>query len=87
MPGALVGGNANPSRSAGMWPPSLGSWITCQVALGVAGQHLGPIHRREEAGDESSGARGEGVRHHVVGVGPDAEVRVVAEVAPGTAKA
>src|ERR1044072_7635932 len=32
MPGAPAGGGANPSRSAGRWPPSEASSITCQVA-------------------------------------------------------
>ena len=67
---------ANPSRSAGMWPPSFGSWITTQVAVGLPAEHLGPVHRGEQRHEGPA----EAVRHHQVGaVRPGADVRVVAE--------
>ena len=49
----------------------------------ISREHLGAVHGAEKAGDKGKAARSiiEAVRHHVVGIGPDAVVRIVAEVA------
>ncbi len=44
----------------------------------IAGQHLGPIHRAESGADKV--ATREDMGHDVVGIGPDAVVRIIAEL-------
>ncbi|PYI93042.1 MAG: hypothetical protein DME97_06970 [Verrucomicrobia bacterium] len=54
----------------------------------ISREHLGAIHGREQTADVAAGrsAGGKGVGHHVVGVGPAAKLRIVAEVAIGDGK-
>ena len=57
--------------------------MTCQVADGSPGEHFGAVHGAEESGGKGKAVRSiiKVVRHHVVGIGPDAVVRIVTEVA------
>lgn len=50
---------------------------------GISRDHLGAIHGAEESGHKRKATRSiiKIVRHHIVGIGPDAVVRIVAEVA------
>src|SRR3954465_13020134 len=50
----------------------------------ISGEHLGAVHGSEDTAGITAAARsGETVSHHVVSIGPDADVRIITEVSQG----